>query len=119
MSDERLKPCPFCGGKAVLHIVEPHKHELATWMPDYGGGAFIECTQCTSGMSAESEAEVIEAWNTRKPMERIVERLEERASAHERIMLGCANVEERHLHCRISDEYKQAIEIVKGGGVDE
>jgi len=52
-------------------------------------------------------------------MERIVERLEERASAHERIMLGCANVEERHLHCRISDEYKQAIEIVKGGGVDE
>ena len=60
-----------------------------------------------------------ETWNTRKLMERIVERLEERASAHERIMLGCANVEERHLHCRISDEYKQVIEIVKGGGVDE
>lgn len=105
MSDERLKPCPFCGGKAVLHIVEPHKHELATWMPDYGGGAFIECTQCTSGMSAESEAEVIEAWNTRKPMERIVTDLEELRAD----FVGETN-------CGFIE---QCIEIVKGGGADE
>ena len=105
MSDERLKPCPFCGGEAkwgnVLHN-------------------YIECKECGfETIWYDTEEEAITTWNTRKPMERIVERLEERASAHERIMLGCANVEERHLHCRISDEYKQAIEIVKGGGADE
>lgn len=40
---EKLKPCPFCGGEAVIEIVEPHTHVLATFMPDYGGGFFIEC----------------------------------------------------------------------------
>ena len=107
MSDERLKPCPFCGGEATFI------GNTRTIKCKCCGGAFV----CTNPLI--TALEVAAAWNTRKPMEQIVERLEERASAHERIMLGCANVEERHLHCRISDEYKQAIEIVKGGGVDE
>jgi hypothetical protein len=24
---EKLKPCPFCGGKAIMEIVPPHKHD--------------------------------------------------------------------------------------------
>ena len=25
---EELKPCPFCGGKAVIEVIEPHRHHL-------------------------------------------------------------------------------------------
>lgn len=41
-----LKPCPFCGKKAVINTIEPHAHMFVP-MPDYEGGAFIECTGCT------------------------------------------------------------------------
>ena len=60
-----LKPCPFCGGEAVIEIVEPHSHILATFMPNYGGGAFIECQKCTCAISAETKEEAVEAWNRR------------------------------------------------------
>ena len=107
MSDKRIKPCPCCESTDVgTEFV--------------GKMEYVICRSCgLQTLAFFEKGQAIKRWNTRKPMERIVERLEERASAHERIMLGCANVEERHLHCRISDEYKQAIEIVKGGGVDE
>ena len=62
---EELKHCPFCGGEAVIEIVEPHSHILSTFMPDYGGGAFIECKKCTCAISAETKEEAIEAWNRR------------------------------------------------------
>lgn len=64
MSETKLKPCPFCGGEAVIHTVEPHKH-LFVAMPAYGGGTFIECSVCTCAMSGRTEQETIEAWNTR------------------------------------------------------
>lgn len=64
--DEKLKPCPFCGGKANIIVVEPHKHFLAKFMPDYEGGAFVECSGCTCALSAESREEAIEAWNRRQ-----------------------------------------------------
>ena len=67
-SDKRLKSCPFCGGEAVLNVVEPHIHIFAE-MPDYHGGAFIECSKCTCAMSGETAEEVIKAWNTRTPVE--------------------------------------------------
>ena len=138
MSDERLK-CPFCEGEVRIVVCDsegnlhPDEYENDSWsglgFKLYHDETMTNGEYCpiaghesegTLGMYIyDTREEAIKTWNTRKPMERIVERLEERASAHERIMLGCANVEERHLHCRISDEYKQAIEIVKGGGVDE
>lgn len=57
-----LLPCPFCGGKAILNIIPPHTHTIATFMPDCEGEAFIECTCILAGRTAE---EVIEAWNRR------------------------------------------------------
>ena len=51
-----LLPCG-CGGQAIRNVVEPHQHEIATYMPDYQGGTFIECSKCS--MCASSEAE----WN--------------------------------------------------------
>ena len=41
---EQLKPCPFCGGGAIMDYIKPHTHSerLAKIMPDYKGGLFIE-----------------------------------------------------------------------------
>lgn len=74
MSDIELKPCPFCGGEAVVHAND---------------GVKVICREC--GASSKGLVDgysqgrpngsaikgVVKAWNTRKPMERIVEQLEE------------------------------------------
>jgi Lar family restriction alleviation protein len=64
--DNELKPCPFCGGKAVIMHVEPHTHILATFIPDCIGSHFIECTGCTCALSSDNDREeAIAAWNKR------------------------------------------------------
>ena len=60
----KLKPCPFCGGEAMIEVIEPHTHTMATFMPDYEGGAFIEC-QCGAGISGKTIDDVIAAWEKR------------------------------------------------------
>lgn len=65
MMMNKLKPCPFCGGEAFVNVIEPHKHMIATWLPEYGGGAFVECAGCGCGLSAPTETEAIEKWNLR------------------------------------------------------
>jgi len=60
-----LKKCPFCGGEADFII------DTRTIKCKCCGGAFI----CTNPLI--STLEVAEAWNTRKPMERIIEQIEE------------------------------------------
>lgn len=59
-----LKPCPFCGSKATIDIIPPHKYYFVD-MPDYGGGAFIECTGCSCCYSRSTAEEAIKGWNTR------------------------------------------------------
>lgn len=59
---DRLKPCPFCGGKANFQ----------------GNGHWISCEDCLAETNYfDYKEEAIKAWNTRKPMDRIVEQLEE------------------------------------------
>ena len=65
MSDEILKPCPFCGGKAQMIEIPPHTHKIASWMPDRQGEVFIACTSCTCAMSAKTKKEAENAWNKR------------------------------------------------------
>lgn len=76
MSEIKLLPCPFCGRKAELRY-------------NKDGFAYILCANdgCyarTDGCLNENEASRL--WNTRKPMERIIERLEE--SADQCIKIG-------------------------------
>ena len=68
-SDKRLLPCPFCGGGAEVIETE------IDW--------YVRCTKCSGRVQATiSEQEAIRQWNTRKPMDQIVERLEEATFPH-------------------------------------
>lgn len=106
MNEERLKPCPFCGGEGNVSL-----------NTCYGFVPWCSNEDCilnenTKGFSTKEEA--IETWNTRKPMERIVERLEN---------MKLIRVEQCHedyeLELITEGHFDDAIEIVKGGGVDE
>lgn len=69
MSTLKLKPCPFCGGEAVT---ENHHNRYTDWWE-------VKCTDCSTAMNEryEYEFEAVEAWNTRKPMDSILEKIEE------------------------------------------
>ena len=54
--NEKLLPCPFCGGEAFTHIFG---NEIAK-------GYYIACDECGANIKAFGyEAEAIEAWNRR------------------------------------------------------
>lgn len=108
MSKE-LKPCPFCGGEAMLEVIHPHEHMLVN-IPPYGGSAFIECTSCSCAMAGETEAEVVETWNRRKPIDDIVERLERIAPEPK---VECYALENEYNAA--FEMHNKCIEVVKGG----
>ena len=57
MSNE-LKPCPFCGGEAV--ILKADQYHVFPY------SYYVSCTKCTVGLGPlDTEAEAIEAWNRR------------------------------------------------------
>lgn len=62
-----LKKCPFCGGEARWWDTEDEKYPYQ-----------IYCTHCYCGTDKMAHEEyAIERWNTRKPSEEVVARLEE------------------------------------------
>lgn len=62
---DKLLNCPFCGGEAETE-----------WHHGYWG---VRCQSCYVEVTADGMNDAIEVWNTRKPMDRIVEQLERRA----------------------------------------
>ena len=55
--NEKLKPCPFCGGKAALFETTPPCRKLF----------WIECRKCGAEIHGEKiKEEAIAAWNKRK-----------------------------------------------------
>ena len=68
-----LKRCPFCGGEA--EILE-HDNGWAIWN-------CVMCKSCRVGQywnKAYTKEEAVKAWNNRKPMERILERLDKKVN---------------------------------------
>lgn len=65
-----LKRCPFCGGELGFR----------TWIAFDGESYFLKCStkDCLFNFSSfKNKKDLIKKANTRKPMERIMERLEE------------------------------------------
>ena len=105
MSDIKLLPCPFCGGEAELYE-QKHKQYPSTY--------YVTCKSChCKTIKSRVKGVAISGWNTRKPMERIVEQLEEKALVKECDVGGL--VPSREKIVILSD----AIEIIKEGGTDE
>ena len=102
-----LKRCPFCGGEAKL----------------MDNGHWVWCQHClVESTYYDTKEEAIKAWNTRKPMDRIVERLEKEgqkmSEAKSMIKYGKASPSSHRYYKAIS--VKKAIEIVKEeGGMNE
>lgn len=117
MSDERLLPCPFCGGEA----------EVITTKTRQGQTSSVRCSKCSCKVTilkpafydGDVEKDTVEHWNTRKPMERIVEKLEEAKGI---AFLTLANTGEAMgdvVYDEVMAYLDKAVKIVKGGGADE
>lgn len=83
MSEIKLLPCPFCGGEARMLYIHEELGECCVdsteELEDETISAFIHCYSCSTEVfprEAEKPKDVIEAWNTRKPIEDMVEQLE-------------------------------------------
>lgn len=109
MSEIKLLPCPFCGGEAsVLSDCSYSRTDGETMY-------YVRCQYCASESSWEySEEEAIKRWNTRKPMQEIVERLEE--VGKEEIKIHRARCNGKTLAFGFMLGIQQAINLVKEVG---
>jgi Lar family restriction alleviation protein len=62
MSDIKLLPCPFCGGKAI---------KVAFSWGDITDECTIQCTECGARTTVLNSKEAIKRWNARKPIDAI------------------------------------------------
>ena len=92
---DKIKPCPFCGGEAD-----------AEWHHGYWG---VRCNNCNAEVIADGMNDAIELWNTRKPMDSIVEQLKERTFSAECYNDNFDGIQINNLLC-LGD----VIEIVEG-----
>ena len=79
---KQLAKCPFCGGEIKLMFINENTYENAVWDESIGNvPTWIKCYGCDSEFFHDEPIDIpekqIEWWNTRKPLERIIERLEE------------------------------------------
>ena len=114
-----LKRCPFCGGEASRWRLSERNKD------GYTDSVFIRCNNCYASTKKiefdasihknDSEYEEAEkAWNTRIPMQNIVERLEEYRDdfmndIYEELREDADNCRAN----RIIDRFDEAIKIVK------
>ena len=99
MSERKILPCPFCGEHAEF-VQKAITKDIRL--------GFIRCTECGMKLNQENCTEdfAIDLWNTRKPVEKVVEQLEE--------------LQQYYIYS-IDDlvRLKEVKEILKRGGVND
>jgi len=119
MSEIKLLPCPFCGGEAEMNYSVFSKCE-----------AYARCKCCgartmefSSASLQDARLKAIQSWNTRKPMQEIVERLEEDCKIHRKDKEEAYLTDDFKLYqsySDVNDGLESAIRIVKEvGGMNE
>ena len=62
--NNKLKPCPFCGGEAKIHNCAELENETARVI--YSGKIGIHCAVCrVATIPYENMTQAVEAWNRR------------------------------------------------------
>ena len=59
----KLKPCPFCGGKAECYSDKAYHLEEEEYITKTM--CFVVCTECSALVSGNSMESAIDAWNRR------------------------------------------------------
>jgi Zn ribbon nucleic-acid-binding protein len=102
--NNKLKPCPFCSGKAKIHY-------------DYSNFALVQCSKCGIGtLHKPNEVDVVKDWNTRKPMDKVVKHLEETREKDIPKINNTTTTRDEKVY-KLAMSY--AIDIVKEGGINE
>lgn len=110
MSEIKLLPCPFCGGEANGYNSKEVKNRKFSCL--------VRCEQCGASMPGTEILEVINAWNTRKPVEDVLERLEElmeKAMRNSEKAAELGKAYEKHMifNGAKGTAFEEGIEIVK------
>lgn len=103
MSD--LKKCPFCGGEAMIDNYE----KMLT-----GRYYMIVCRKCKCNSEKfKIKENAVRAWNTRKPIQNIVEELEEQRKIYKEAWKTTDWTPDKTAYINSAIAYRNAINIVK------
>lgn len=122
MSETNLLPCPFCDCEAEVYEYEKEydvydKDTLGYVDTEYYIKYGVGCSYCGCIIAEQKNTEsAISAWNTRKPMERIVERLEEQKMREYLMIANTSDGNLDFIYTQIADNLDAAIDIVKEEG---
>ena len=96
---DKLKPCPFCGGEAMLRNRGMNTQN------------YVVCENCGAvSKITETEADAIKAWNKRSYIDEIVEQLEEEKN---HCCVGCYEDYDPYEDGRF-ETYEEVIALLKG-----
>lgn len=86
MSEIKFNKCPICGKEVEVHGGDID-WKPTFYDPDSGGDPYYIHCECGLEFSIGycDIADLANAWNTRKPMERIVKKIKERQQIHKEI----------------------------------
>lgn len=113
--NKELKPCPFCGWDAIVLQNDEGYYYVGCKNAECRGYVFY------SYVYYSTQERAIEAWNTRKPMDKVVEQLEENKILCGEIATEAIEMNDLHLQVGARSQivaFEEAIEIVKGGRND-
>lgn len=110
MSEIKLLPCPFCNSEVKMMDIGEGEHDhyymIQCQNPNCDGATCY---------GENSKEEVAKRWNTRKPMERILTRLEEEKIEMYKEWLKSSHLQDKGEYLA----YKHATEICKEeGGIE-